>query len=203
MSLQRLRRGEAVIVLGLIGLLGSLFLEWFRSGAYSGRTGDRIDVITIGNTSASDVLIGSQDGWGTLGHPWVELLALFGVALVVVLVIAARTGPGRSTYAAVISLVVSTAFGAFVLLLTALRALAFRPGVDIDTPAGAVTIHPSPAVGAWIGLASVLVGLVGLWLAMSDDRTDADESDVPPPPARRVPAPRPAPPAEPAAPPAR
>lgn len=193
MSLQRLRRGEAVVLLGLIALLGSLFLEWFRSGAYSGRTGDRIDVITSGTTSPNDVLIGSQDGWGTLGQPWIALLVVFVVATVVVLLIALRTGRGRSTYAAVISLVVSIAFGFVVLLLTALRALAFRPGVDVTTPAGAVTIHPSPAVGAWVGLAGLLIALIGLWLAMSDDRTDADESDVPPPPAREVPAPRPVP----------
>jgi hypothetical protein len=194
----RLRRGEAVVLLGLIGLLGSLFLEWFRSGAYSGRTGDRIDVITSGTSSPTDVLIGAQDGWGTLGHPWIELLVLFVLAAVLVLVIALRTGPGRSTYAAVVSLVLSVAFGWLVLLLIALRALAFRPGVDVVTPAGAVTIHPSPAIGAWVGLAGLLVAVVGLWLALADDRTDAAESDVPPPPASPVPPARPAPEAEPA-----
>lgn len=200
MSLQRLRRGEAVVLLGLIGLLGSLFLEWFRSGAYSGRTGERIDVITFGTSSPTDVIIGSQDGWGTLGHPWIELLVVFVLAIVVVLGIALRSGAGRSTYAAVISLVVTSALGVVVLVATALRALAFRPGVDVGTPAGVVTIHPSPAIGAWIGLAGLLVALVGLWLAMADDRTDAEESDVPRPPARRVPPPRPAPQAEPGAP---
>lgn len=202
MSFQRLRRGEAVVVLGLIGLLGSLFLEWFRSGAYSGRTGERLEVITAGSASPTDVIIGSQNGWGTLGHPWIELLVLVVVAVLVVLVVALRTGTGRSTYAAVVSLAVATAVTGLVLLLTALRALALRPGVDVETPAGAVTIHPSPAIGAWIGLAGLLVVLVGLWLAMADDRTDAEESDVPPPPTRRVPPPRPAPPAEPVAEPA-
>lgn len=200
MSLQRLRRGEAVVVLGLIGLLGSLFLEWFRSGAYSGRTGERLEVITVGTASPDDVIIGSQDGWGTLGHPWLELLVLVVVALLVVLVVALRTGAARSTYAAVVSLVLSTALTGLVLLLTAFRALVFRPGVDVVTPSGQVTIDPSPAIGAWIGLAGLLVALIGLWLAMADDRTDAAESDVPPPPTSRVPPARPAPQAEPAAP---
>jgi hypothetical protein len=172
-----LRRGELLVLLGLIGLLVTLFLEWFESG--SGNDG------SPANAGVSTVRVDA--GWGALGHPWLELPALLVVALVAVLVTAARARPGRPTYGALVALVLSIPLAALVLLSTLLRTLLFRPGL----PLGEETVRLDPALGSSVGLASILVALVGLWVALGDDRTSAPESAYEPPASRPVPALRP------------
>jgi hypothetical protein len=181
------RRGELLVFLGLVVLLATLFLEWFESGTRS-----------TGSAAYAGVFTARVDpGWGALGHPWLELLALFALALVAVLVTAARARPGRPTYGAMVAIVLAIPLGALVLLTTLLRGLVFRPGISL----GGETTRVDPAAGAWIGVAAILVALVGLWVAMADDRTAAPESAQEPPAPRPVPALRPdepgtAPPAE-------
>lgn len=171
------RRGELLVLLALLGLLATLFLDWFESGTRS-----------VGSAAYAGVFTARVDpGWGALGHPWLELLALFAVALVAVLVTAVRARPGRPTYGAMVAIVLAIPLGALVLLTTLLRGVVFRPGVSL----GDETLRVDPAAGVWIGLASILVALVGLWLALGDDRTAAPESAYEPPASRPVPALRP------------
>lgn len=176
------RRGELLVLLGLVGLVATLFLEWFGFGdiVELPRNDDGVD-------SGMGIVGSAGQGWGTLGHPWLELLALFGLALVAVLVTALRARPGRPTYGAMVAIVLAIPLGVLTLFTTALRALAFRPTIDLRPG----TLHLDPAVGTWIGLAAILVALVGVWVAMADDRTAAPESAEEPPAPRPVPALRP------------
>jgi hypothetical protein len=176
------RRGELLVFLALAGLVATLFLEWFGFGdsVELPRDDDGVD-------SGMGIVGSAGRGWGTLGHPWLELLGLFALALVAVLVTAVRARPGRPTYGAMVAIVLAIPLGALTLLTTALRSLVFRPAEDLDPG----TLHLDPAVGTWVGLASILVALVGLWVAMADDRTAAPESAQEPPAPRPVPALRP------------
>ena len=176
------RRGELLVLVGLVGLLATLFLDWFESGD-SGVSGAYFGV------EVADGGIGAlvDRGWGGLGHPWLELLALLALALAAVLLTALRARPGRPTYGAMVAIVLAIPLAALTLLATALRSLLFRPGID----AGDGTLRFDPALGTWIGLASILVALVGLWVAIGDDRTAAPESAYEPPEPRPVPPLRP------------
>ncbi|WP_022928504.1 hypothetical protein [Patulibacter americanus] len=179
-----LRRGELLVFLGLLGLLATLFLDWFQSGTFGDR--ETMDGGPDG-VSAFRVTVQAGRGWDPLGHPWLELVALFVLALVAVLGTAVRARPGRPTYGALVALVLAIPLGALVLLTTLLRGLVFRPGFTL----GDTTLRFDPAVGTYVGLASILVALVGLWVALGDDRTAAPESAYEPPPARPVPPLRP------------
>lgn len=205
MSLRRIRRGELLVLLGLIGLIASLFLSWFDvRPAADGVLQDSI-LFTSPDGGSGDPLLGVLDdvsaGWGVLGHPWLEFLAITGIAWVAVLVLAVRAGRGRSTYGALVSLVLAIPLTALVLLLTLIRTVLATPSAsleDVDAVGFGnidrlrdVTFDLTPSVGTWIGLASLLIGLVGLWVAMADDRTSAAESAEEPPPASPIPEPRP------------
>jgi hypothetical protein len=200
MSLRRIRKGELLVLLGLVGLVASLFLSWFDVDVADA-------LLRAAGEDGGDSLAVSADtpaGWDVLGHPWLEFLAIAGVAWVLVLLLALRSGRGKPTYGAVVGLVLAIPVTALVLLLTAIRTLLASPSVsfrelgglgfgntDRLADADAAALTTSPAVGTWIGLASLLVALVGLWVAMADDRTSAAESAVEPPPARPVPDARP------------
>jgi hypothetical protein len=182
MSLRRLRRGELLVLLALVLLLVALSVRWF-------------DVLVPSAGSGDDVRAGGASGWSTLGHPWIELLVLGALSWVVVLVLAARAGAGRPTYGAVVAVVLAIPTTLLLLVLTLLRALAFPPGApdvlsgNVGALFGSVDrFDVSLAAGGWLGLAALLLGLVGLWTAMSDDRSDAAESRaVPRPPVSEVP----------------
>jgi hypothetical protein len=205
MILGRLRRGELLVLLGLIGLVVAVGRDWFTVAFGSSRSIARFAGAQAGGTTgggaprADDLEFGADQsligadvdgslGWRLLGHPWWELLALFGVVLIVVLVLALRAGPGKPTYGAVVSLVLAIPLGALVLLTTLVRTLLLGPGID-GVPSDVVALDP--AAGAWIGLASILVALVGLWVAMADARTDAPASTYVPQAGRPVPPLRP------------
>jgi hypothetical protein len=190
-----LRRGELLVGLGLAGLVVTLFLDLF-----SVDPGARCDVGRGVSPEACAVLVrmspavGVDGGWGALGHPWLEFVALLGLGLVVVLALAVRAArPGRPTYGAVVAGILALAGAALVLLLTAIRVLLARPDATLtgiaDSPS--VPVGTGVAFGGWLLLASILVALAGLWVAMADDRTAAPESAYAPPQPRPVPPLRP------------
>ncbi len=190
--LRRLRSGEWIAVGGLVGLVASLFLSWFTvtidlQCQLPENTGD-------GASSSwcpyiSDDFFGA--GWGALGRPWADFLVLAALAVVIALAMALRSGPRRPTYGAVVSLIVAGAATALVTLLTAIRVLLARPGVELaatDDELGLTDlVSTGIGPGGWIGLASLIVLLMGLWVAVADDRTDAPDSVFDPPEPRPVP----------------
>lgn len=196
MSLRRLRRGELVVLAALVLLVIGLSVRWF-------------DVL-VPLTGGGETRVGGRSGWSTLGHPWIEFVVLGLLGWVAVLVTAARSGGGRPTYAAVVTGVWAVLGTFVVLLLTVLRSVVFPPSAEsvfvgtFTTILGAEdrlfdTLDVALAGGAWIGLVALLLGLVGTWMAMADDRTTAAENRaVEPPPVRDVPPLRPAPGLEPA-----
>jgi hypothetical protein len=205
MILGRLRRGELLVLLGLIGLVVAVGRDWFTVAFGGGRRIAEYVGATSGGASTAtparagelefsapepmvDVGEGGSLGWRLLGHPWWELIGLFGIVLIVVLVLALRAGPGKPTYGAVVALILAIPLGVLVLVTTLVRTLLFAPGID-GVPSDVVGFDP--ASGAWIGLASIAVALVGVWVAMADARTDAPASTYVPQAARPVPPLRP------------
>lgn len=195
--IRRLRRGEWIAVGGLVGLAVSLFLVWFN------RTLDMVCAVpnADGQTTEQacpDFTLSSFDaGWGALGRPWMDLLIVLVIVVVVALAMTLRAGPGRPTYGAVVSLIAAGFVTALVTVLTAIRVLLARPSggtfmsedVRLDV---AVGIGP----GGWIGLASLVILWIGLWVAVADDRTDAPDSAFDPPAPRPVPEAAPGPAAD-------
>ncbi|MGX6449420.1 hypothetical protein ACVU7I_15355, partial [Patulibacter sp. S7RM1-6] len=173
----RLRTGELLAALGLLGLLATLGLRLFGVDADAACADDATSPPVCADALRAAPVAGLGRGWGTLGHPWLELVAIAGLWLVVVLVLALRAGPGRATFGAVVSLVLGIPVLVVVLLATAVRTLLAQPGATVvagTAPARAVDV--SVAAGGWLLLAALLVALIGLWVAMADDRPGARES---------------------------
>ena len=66
------------------------------------------------------------------------------------------------------------AFGTLVAIVLVVRLSAFAPDGDLRA-------------AAWLGLAAALAIAAGAWWAIADERTDAPESALAPPPARPAP----------------
>lgn len=194
MSADRLRRGELVVLGGLLLLVVSVFLKWFSI--------DRVDSNSRGVTVT--VFGSASSGWGYLGSFWILILLVAAVAGLAAVVLAARSGPGRPTYGAVSAAVLGSFASGVILLLMLIRVLLARPtpsandlGSDAIVSAQAVSgslvdlaraeAQLSLAAGAWFGLLGLLLLTVGLWMAMADDRTGASESATAPPPVSVVP----------------
>jgi hypothetical protein len=186
--LRRWRTGEWIAVGGLVGLIATLFLRWFTASidmrcgpsTSDGRSTERI--------CPSFFLSPVDTGWGALGRPWADFVIVAGVAVVIALLLTLRAGPGRPTYGAVVSLIVAGAVTFLVTLLTAVRVLLARPGGGSWEEAGArIDVTVGVGLGGWIGLASLVAIVVGLWIAVADDRTAAADSAFDPPAPRPTP----------------
>ncbi|MBF6621148.1 MAG: hypothetical protein ITG02_13075 [Patulibacter sp.] len=183
--LRRLRKGEWIVVGALVALVVTLFLEWFNAEV-------ELDEMApeSGGALGSELLVAVETaaGWGALGRPWADFLVVAVIAVVVMLVMTLRARPGRPTYGAVVSLILAGAITALVTLLTAIRVLIARPGTIEEASENVrIAVSTSPGPGAWIGLAALIVLLIGLWVAVADDRTDAPDSAFDPPAPRPVP----------------
>lgn len=185
--LRRLRKGEWLAVAGLVGLLVSGFLTWFSPSIDADCVSPTTDGQTTEQLCGSFYITSVDSGWDALGRPWMDFLILVVLAVFVALVMALRAGPGRPTYGAVVSLVVAGFVTTLVTLLTAIRVLVARPGGSWESDGVRVDISAGVDVGGWIGLGALLVILVGLWIAVADDRTDAPDSAFDPPAPRPVP----------------
>lgn len=196
MSLRRIRKGELLVLLGLLGLIVSLFLRWFDIDF------ELDDVLGAEDGPHSAVSADAPAGWRALGDPWLEFLVVAGSSWIAVLVLALRSGRGRSTYGALVALVLAIPITALVLLLTAVRTLLASPSLSfrdlgasgfggLERLGDTTAVSTFPAIGTWVGLASLVIGVVGLWVALADDRTSAAESATEPPPASPIPEPRP------------
>jgi hypothetical protein len=114
---------------------------------------------------------GGRSGLEALG--WlVILLVLIDVLLALWLV--AATAAAHRLAQSVAAAVVLSAAGPVVALVLVVRVLVFAPDGGLR-------------VAAWLGLAGAVAVAAGAWWAIADERTDAPESAVVPPPARPAP----------------
>lgn len=191
MSVRRLRRGEWLVVLGLVALVASFLFDWFSFEGASA-SGDVYVLRGYGASSfAGNLSVDGSTSWTALGLPWSVLLVLAGLAMLGSVVQAARAGAGRPTYGALATVVVALPVTVVVLVTTAVRVLLATPGFDVSGGRDPLTIDADLAAGSWIGLVALLLGVVGLWVALADDRTSARDPAAPPAP-REVPPRRPA-----------
>jgi hypothetical protein len=167
LSIGRLRGGELLAGAGAVGLVVSLFLEWF--GVDLGAASRLGDVVLVEGPADSS-------GWDALGWLVLALAALAGACAAWLFVATAAARPVTHIVAAA---VLTATAAPIALLALVLRALVFQPG-----PNELVTVQG----GAWLGLAGAALLTIGAWWSLADERTDAPESAYTPP------APRPAPP---------
>jgi hypothetical protein len=169
---RRLRSGEVLAGAGAVALFVLLFLDWFQPE------------IQPRVTETSGRIIGAEPhlaGWTSLG--WLMIVLLL-VTIVLAIWLAASTLFAASVSQPVAAgvLVSAVSMVAFVALL--LRVTILQPGLGIGLRDELVDVR----LPAYLGIAATAVILVGGWISMGDERTDAPESATTPP------APRPAPP---------
>jgi hypothetical protein len=178
--MHRLRAGEWVAMLGSVGLLVMLFLDWF--GVHLGPVPDVAPASSdsgggIANLIQLEVQRGSLTGWSTLGWLMLVLLcvSIFG-GLALSYMTARRTAPAWPVGASVLTLT----FGSIVFVILAIRLLVLAGD---DGPVAIGVRWP-----AYAGLVFAALIPVGAWFALRDDRTHTAESRAyTPPPPRPVP----------------
>jgi hypothetical protein len=168
---RRLRSGEILAGAGAVALFVLLFLDWFRL-----EIRPRI-------TETSGSIVGIElhlSGWTSLGWPMAVLLL---AEIVLALWLAAATLFSSTVSQPVAAGVLVTAVGALALVALVVRVTIVQPGLGIGAPDELVAVQWP----AYAGLAATAAILVGGWLSMADERTDAPESAYTPPPARPAP----------------
>ena len=190
MNLRRLRVGEWIFGVSAAVLLVSLFLPWW------GLKGDWIDLgpggPVEGGFAESLDEVTTWTAWQIFSVADL-LLALLGVLAIVVWAIVARAtaaGPGVAGETLLAPLAVVAAIVVLVQVLSTPDTLEAAPPIP----------DPTTEYGAWLGLAATLGVLVGLLVAMRDERLSrpcqpTDATGVPvaePIEAERLPAPPPA-----------
>jgi hypothetical protein len=164
MSLSRLRLGEWLALVGAVGLLVTLFLDWFvlASGAH-----------VIGADP-------QQSGWAGLGWAMDLLLAVtIAGGLATALTTALRQTPAWSVSASVLT----SPLGVVVFVVLLLRIVLFQPDLGAGLPNDLVDVKPV----AYLGLLFCALIPIGAFTALRDERTRAPESAYTPPPPRPVP----------------
>ncbi|HEU4974080.1 MAG TPA: hypothetical protein VFT50_03245 [Baekduia sp.] len=176
MSLGRLRRGEWVALVGAVGLLVVLCLDWF--GLEPEKVVAGLTPAGVGNPTGISGPI-HHAGWTTLGW-FLDVLLCVSIAggLALAYMTMNRATPAWPVGASVATITVGGV--AFVVLL--IRVL-LQPGLGAGLPNAAVAVQ----LPAYLGLLFAALIPIGAWLALADERTDAPESAYTPPPARPVP----------------
>jgi len=166
-----LRSGEALAGAGAAALFILLFLDWFQPE------------IQPRVTETSGRIVGAEphlSGWTSLG--WLMIVLLL-ATIVLAIWLAASTLFASTVSQPVAAGVLVSAVGmvAFVALL--LRVTVFQPGLGIGLPDALVEVR----LPAYLGIVTSALILVGGWISMGDERTDAPESATTPPRARPAP----------------
>jgi hypothetical protein len=160
----RLRVGEWVAAIGAVGLLATLFADWFSVDTPPG-------LHLIGTLHTT--------GWASLGWLLVALLVIVALGgLGITYMTLARTSPAWPVGMSVLTIAV----GGLTFLILLVRVLT-QPGLGASLPNRLVVVEAP----AYLGLLFTALIPVGAWLALRDERLDAPESAYTPPPARPVP----------------
>jgi len=168
----RLRTGELLAFAGAVGLLITLFFDWFGLDLGSVRLPAGVQVAVNGNGL-------HQTGWASLGWFMVLLLCIqiFG-GLAITYMTLRRSTPAWPVGAAVLSI----SLGGLIFLILLVRVLT-QPGLGGDLPNALVSVE----LPAYLGLLFSALIPAGAWIVLRDERTEAPESAYTPPPARPVP----------------
>jgi hypothetical protein len=162
-SLRRLRAGEWIALAGAVGLLVTLFLDWFGFAPAARGNGDL-----------------AKSGWASLGWALDVLLVLAIVAgLATALTTALRQTPAWSVGSGVLT----APIGLIAFTVLALRVVLFQPDLGAGLPNELVDVRAA----AYLGLVFCALIPVGAWIVLDDERTEAPESAYTPPPPRPVP----------------
>jgi hypothetical protein len=166
--MSRMRPGEWVAALGSVGLLGTLFLNWFSvDGQAAGWKGYAPATVHL-------------SGWGSLGWLMDVLLCVAvigGLSLSYMTI--RRASPAWPVGAAVLT--VGLGFAIFVVL--AVR-VATQPGLGLGLANEPVLVEAP----AYLGLLFAALIPIGGFLSLKDERTDSPEARAyTPPPARPAP----------------
>jgi hypothetical protein len=170
-SLRRLRSGELLAGGGAVVLFVVLFLDWFRPEVQP-----RI-------TETSGRVVGPEQhlsGWTSLG--WLMLVVLL-VVIVLAMWLALSTLLAATVSQPVAAGVILSAVSAIALGALVVRVTIAQPGLGIGLRDDLVAVRAP----AYVGIAALAVILVGAWMSVGDERTDAPESRTTPPPARPAP----------------
>jgi hypothetical protein len=163
MSLSRLRLGEWLALVGAVGLLVTLFLDWFGFAEAARGNGDY-----------------QESGWAGLGWAMDVLLAVtIAGGLATALTTALRQTPAWSVGAGVLT----SPLGVVVFVVLLLRIVLFQPDLGTGLPNDLVDVKPV----AYLGLLFCALIPIGAFTALRDERTGAPESAYTPPPPRPVP----------------
>jgi hypothetical protein len=155
----RLRTGELLAGGAAVGLVVVLFLNWFGADPTPAHL--------------------HRSGWGSLGWLMVALLVVVaGGGLSIAYMTLRRTSPAWPVAAQVLTVAVGA-----VVFLALLIVVLTQPGLG----AGLSNAHVIVEVPAYLGLLFTALIPAGAWLALRDERLDAPESVVTPPPARPIP----------------
>jgi hypothetical protein len=186
MDLQRLRAGEWIFGVSAVVLLVSLFLPWF------GLKGEWIDLGPGGPVEGfadSADAVTTWTAWQvfSLADLLLALLALLALVVWTIVARATAAGPGIAGETLLLPLAVVAAIVALVQVLSTPNTLEAAPPIP----------DPTTEYGAWLGLVATLGILVGLLLAMRDERLSrpgrlTDATGVPvaePPHVERLPSP--------------
>ncbi len=163
------RASEWAVLAGALGILATLWQQWFSYAVTLEMFPPRELTITV-------------TGWHGLGWLMVTMLiitAVIGISLFLTFAIGAgdaATLPFGATLGAV---AIPTSIALLLVLLS-------RPGLGVDLPASEVGLEPS----GWIGAASTVLLTAGSLVSIRSERTDGRSRAYSPPP------PRPAPPGE-------
>ncbi|MEV4419267.1 hypothetical protein AB0L40_04730 [Patulibacter sp. NPDC049589] len=157
MSDGRRRGGSVLLGLALLALACSLVLDWGRDGEYGARLRDL----------SVHARIAVPAGWGHLGHPWIELLAVVGIGVWVAVPVSLRGSAASGPLLRVLGTVTTA-----VLVLTVLRATVLRPEAPFESVLSTLATddivpsvfegRPSPGVGALVGLLGLVVAVAGI-----------------------------------------
>jgi hypothetical protein len=172
--MSRIRRGELLALIGAVGLLAMMFLNWFGLAESRQRQLNRQGYVY-------DPAALHRSGWGSLGWFMDLLLVLVIVGGIgVALSAALRRSPTLPVGVAIVTWTSGT-LTFFILLFVLLE----QPGLGLSLPNDAV----AQKLPGYIGLACTLLVPLGAWLALNDNRVDATSAAYTPPPPRPIPEP--------------
>lgn len=188
MNVARLRAGELLAGIGGIGLLVSLFFDWF--GLEGGKSVKLTGFGVTGSVSINPAFVAGfgQSGWDGLGW-FAILLVVIAAGAAIALVVATLL---REPVAWAVAAAAITTFAGLFAFCAVVISLLSQPDLGLGLPNQYVSIKGA----AYVGLLLTALIPLGGWITLADERTEASYSAPPDIEARPAPPATTPPPAE-------